>query len=288
MPEVTVRGRRLARDSALVMAIINRTPDSFYDHGATWAEDASQQAISQAVNEGADLVDIGGVPASPGPEVSVADEIARVAPTVQWTREHYPNMVISVDTYRAEVAAALCAAGADVINDTWAGWDREILDVAAQYGTGYVCAHTGGLTPRTDPVRPSYADVVTDVVKATTGLAEQAVERGVPPEGILIDPTIDFGKNTWHSLALLQTVPTLVATGWPVLLAFSNGNVIGETLDTPVEDRVTGTLATTAIAAHAGATMFRAHQVHETRQTVDMAASLAGRRQPARVERYLA
>jgi len=287
MPELTFRGRKVVRDRAMIMAIVNRTPDSFYDHGITYAEEAARAAIRDAVAEGADVVDIGGVPASPGPEVTVEEELRRVMPTLEWMRAEFPDLVISVDTFRPEAAAPMCEAGADLINDTWQTYDEGMLDVAARYGTGYVCSHAGGLAPRTDPVRPEYDDVVGAVIDATTKLAERAVAHGVPREGILIDPAIDFGKHTWHSLALLRNVGKLVDTGWPVLMALSNKNVVGETLDVALDDRVTGTLAATALAAEAGAAMFRAHQVRQTRHTVEMVASILGQRPPARVERYL-
>ncbi|MQA07773.1 MAG: dihydropteroate synthase [Pseudonocardiaceae bacterium] len=287
MPDLTFRGRKVVRDRALIMAIINRTPDSFYDHGITFEESAARDAIEEAVANGADIIDIGGVPASPGPEVTVDEELRRVLPTVEWARAEFPDLVISVDTYRREVADQVCRAGVDLLNDSWQAHDLGMLDVAAEYGAGYVCAHTGGLEPRTDPVRPEYDDVVTAVIGETTRLAEQAVARGVPAEGILIDPAVDFGKNTWHSLAVLRNVSALVDTGWPVLMALSNKNVVGETLDVQLGDRLTGTLAATALAAQAGAAMFRAHQVRETRHTVEMVASVVGDRPPARVLRYV-
>lgn len=284
---MVIRGRRLRRDRALIMAIVNRTPDSFYDHGATWAPEAAQAAIERAVAQGADVVDLGGVPASPGPEVSVAEEIDRVRPTLVWAREQFPDLTISIDTFRAEVVEALLAAGADLVNDSWAGWDEEILPATARHGAGYVAAHTGGLTPRTDPVKPRYTDVMGDVVAATVALAERAVEAGVPAEGVLLDPTIDFSKNTHQSLEVLRSMSRLVDTGWPVLLAMSNKGVVGETLDVPLDGRLTGTLAATALAVSAGVAMVRAHQVEETRQTVEMVASVLGHRPPARAERWL-
>lgn len=285
--EMTIHGRTLRRDRALLMAIVNRTPDSFYDRGATWAPAAAEAAIERAVAQGADVVDLGGIPASPGPEVTPAEEIDRVRPTITWAREQFPELTISIDTFRAEVAEVLLAAGADLVNDTWAGWDPDILTVTARYGGGYVAAHTGGLTPRTDPVKPSYDDVMGDVVEVTVDLARRAVEAGVPAEGILLDPTIDFGKNTLHSLEVLRNLPRLVDTGWPVLLAMSNKGVVGETLDVPLEGRLTGTLAATALAAQAGVAMVRAHQVGETRQTLEMVASIAGHRPPSRAERWM-
>lgn len=284
---LVVRGRPLRRDRALIMAIVNRTPDSFYDHGATWQPEAAQAAVERAVASGADVVDLGGVPASPGPLVTASEEIDRVRPTLVWARERFPGLTLSIDTYRAEVAEALLAAGADLVNDSWAGWEDELLAVTARHGAGYVAAHTGGLTPRTDPVRPRYTDVMGEVVADTVALAERAVAAGVPAEGILLDPTIDFGKNTLHSLEVLRNLPRLIATGWPVLLAMSNKGVVGETLDVPLEGRLTGTLAATALAASQGVAMVRAHQVEETRQTVEMVASIAGQRPPAAARRWM-
>lgn len=282
MVDLIVRGRRLVRDRALVMAIINRTPDSFYDQGATFQEEVARDAIKRAVDDGADLIDIGGVPALPGPEVSVDEEIRRVLPTVEWAREAYPDLVISVDTWRHEVADRVCQAGADLLNDNWAAADPEIIDVAAQYGAGYVCTHTDGLAPRTRrPEWPEYDDVVSAVVDGTTRLAEEAAARGVPQEGILIDPAISFAKTIRHDLMVLRHTSALVATGWPVLIAISNKGFVAQTLDVGRDDRVTGTLAATAYAALAGASMFRAHQVRETLHTVNMLASINGVRPPA-------
>lgn len=286
-PDLVFRGRRRTSDRALVMAIVNRTPDSFYDHGATFEEQLAHDAIHRAVTEGADVIDIGGVPASAGPEVTVAEEISRVVPTVAWAREHFPDLVISVDTYRAKVADAVCRAGADLINDNWAAYEPEILDVAAEHRAGYICAHTNGLEPRVELPRPEYDDVVAAVVDATTTLAERAVAAGVPREGVMIDPCIDFGKNTYQSLEVLRNVRALVDTGWPVLMAMSNKGVVGETLDLPLGERVTGTLAATAVAALHGAAMFRAHQVKETRQVTEMVASIAGTRPPSKAVRLL-
>jgi dihydropteroate synthase len=288
MPELTFRGRKVVSDRALITAIVNRTPDSFRDHGATFDEAMARAAISQAVKDGADVIGFGGIPTSPKPEATVDEELRRVMPTLQWARQQFPDVFISVDTYRHEVADGACRAGADLLNDTWQGYDPGMLDVAAEYGAGYVCSHTGRSASRIDLVRPRYVDVVADVIAETTGLAESAVARGVPREGILIDPAIDVGKNTFHSLEILRRLPELVATGWPVLMSMSNKNVVGETLDVELDEGVIGALAATALAARAGAAMFRVHQVPETRQTVDMVASIIGDRPPARVERYLA
>lgn len=288
VPSLTFRGRTWTRDRAMVMAIVNRTPDSFYDHGATFAEQAARDAVTAAVREGADVIDIGGVPASPGSEVTEQDEIDRVVPTVEWVRAEFPDVVISVDTFRAGPADAVCAAGADLVNDNWAAADPSILEVAARYGAGYVSAHTDNVTPRTEPHRPRYDDVVASVLEQTTALAEKAVAAGVPRDGIMIDPAIDFSKNTLHSLAVLREMDRMVATGWPVLLAMSNKTVVGESLGAPLGERVTGTLAATALAADRGVAMVRAHQVGATRQTLEMVATVRGERNPSRAVRLLA
>jgi dihydropteroate synthase len=280
--------RVFGADDLAVMAIVNRTPDSFYDGGANVQLAAALAAVARAVDEGADVVDIGGVRAGHGPPVGVGEELARVLPVVSAVRERFPDIVISVDTWRADVAAQVIAAGADLINDTWAGADPDLVGVAAGTGAGLVCSHTGGLAPRTDPHRVSYDDVVADVRATVTTAATRAVEAGVRRDGVLIDPTHDFGKNTRHSLELTRRLDELVATGWPVLVALSRKDFIGETLDLPPAERLEGTLAATAISAWLGARMFRAHDVRATRRVLDMVASIRGTRQPAVARRGLA
>ena len=280
--------RVFGADDFAVMAIVNRTPDSFFDGGANVELDAALEAVARAVDEGADIVDIGGVRAGYGPAVEADEELARVLPVVAAVRERFPQLLISVDTWRAQVASQVVAAGADLINDTWAGADPGLLAVAAETGAALVCSHTGGLGPRTDPHRVSYDDVVADVVATVTTAAERAVEAGVRNDGILIDPTHDFGKNTRHSLELTRRLDELVATGWPVLVALSRKDFVGETLDLPPGDRLEGTLAATAISAWHGARVFRAHDVRATRRVLDMVASIRGTRPPSVARRGLA
>ncbi|TCN55055.1 dihydropteroate synthase [Rhodococcus sp. SMB37] len=287
-PSPTLCGRPVAADRALVMAIVNRTPDSFYDRGATFTDDAALAAVDRAVVEGADLVDIGGVKAGPGDLVDTAEEIRRVVPFVAAIRERYPDVIISVDTWRSEVARRSVAEGADLINDTWAGADPELVDVAAELGAGIVCSHTGGAIPRTRPHRVRYADIVAEVAAEVVGAAEDAARRGVAADSILIDPTHDFGKNTYHGLELLRHVDVLVKSGWPVLMALSNKDFVGETLGVELAERLEGTLAATALSAAAGARVFRVHEVAATRRVVDMTAAIIGTRRPARTVRGLA
>jgi dihydropteroate synthase len=272
----------------LVMAIINRTPDSFYQPGITWDEAAALERVHEVVAQGADIVDIGGVPAKPGAQVSADEEIERVARFVAVVRAAYPGLVISVDTWRREVGKAVCEAGADLLNDTWGGWDPALAEVAAEFDVGLVCAHAGGLPPRTRPHRVSYPDVVADVLDRTLGLARRAVSAGVDPARILIDPAHDFGKNTWHSLEISRRLGELTATGWPVLMAASRKDFVGEALGADPDDRLAGTIAVTALGAWLGARVFRAHDVRQTRQALDMVAAVKGDLPPVRTVRGLA
>jgi dihydropteroate synthase len=288
----TFCGRPVAGDRALIMAIVNRTPDSFYDRGATFTDEAAMAAVHRVVAEGADVIDIGGVKAGPGVLVDAAEEIARVVPFIEWVRAEYPDQCISVDTWRASVAKLACAAGADIINDTWAGHDPALPEVAAEFGAGIVGSHPGGAVPRTRPFRVHYGTAVTgvldDVIAEVTTAAEHAVAVGVSRDRVLVDPTHDFGKNTHHGLTLLRHVRDLVGTGWPVLMALSNKDFIGETLGVELTERLEGTLAATALAAADGARMFRVHEVGPTRRVLEMVASIAGDRPPTRTVRGLA
>ena len=287
-----LRGREYPPGRPLVMAILNRTPDSFYPGARQLEDGVAAESVARAVAEGADILDVGGVKAGPGEEVDEAEEIRRVVPFVTRVREEHPDLLISVDTWRSGVAKQACAAGADLLNDTWAGHDPALVDVAAAHGVGVVCSHTGHAVPRSRPHRVSYGttvDGVVDDVLATLRLAAaRAVRAGVDPASVLVDPTHDFGKNTWHGLALVRATADLVALGHPVLMALSRKDFVGETLDLPVEERLEGTLAATAVAAWLGATVFRAHDVAATRRVLDMVASVRGERPPARAVRGLA
>ena len=280
--------REFAPEDLAVMAVVNRTPDSFFDQGAFVADEAAMAAVDLAVEQGAEIVDLGGVKAGPGDPVDTTEEIRRTAGVVAAVRRRHPDLVISVDTWRAEVGRAVCAAGADLLNDPWQGADPGLAVVAAEHGAGLVCSHAGGLPPRTDPHRVAYDDVVADVVATVTGLAERAVAAGVRRDGILVDPAHDFGKNTYHSLEVTRRLDELVATGWPVLVAVSNKKFLGETLDVDKDNRLEASLAATAVAAWLGGRVFRAHQVRETRRVLDTVASIRGTRPPSVARRALA
>ncbi|WP_203747626.1 dihydropteroate synthase [Cellulomonas chitinilytica] len=300
-----LRDRVIGPDRPVVMAVVNRTPDSFY--APARHDDASADAaVARAEEEGADIVDLGGVRAGRGPRVEPDEEIARVVPLVARVRRRHPGLLVSIDTWRAEVARAAADEGVDLVNDTWAGHDPRLVEVAAERGLGVVCSHTGGARPRTDPFRVAYPrsasrsgpgtgdafdevdGVLDDVVATVSAAAARAVSLGIDPGSVLVDPTHDFGKNTWHSLHLVRRTQTLVALGHPVLMALSRKDFVGESLDLPAEERLEGTLAATSVAAWLGARVFRAHDVAATRRTLDMVATIRGDRPPVRAVRGLA
>jgi dihydropteroate synthase len=280
--------REFGDHEPVIMAIVNRTPDSFYDRGATWHDDAAMRRVDEVIAAGAEIVDIGGVPAAPGSTVDVTEELRRIVPFVAAVRTTYPDVAISVDTWRHEVAREVCAAGADLINDSWGGWDIKLAEVAAEFDVALVCSHAGGLPPRTRPYRIHYDDVMASVLEHTLALTERALAAGVSRDRILIDPAHDFGKNTWHSLEVTRRLEEMVATGWPVLVSLSNKDFVGETLDASLDERLTGTLAATSVCAWLGARVFRAHEVRQTRHVIDMVSAIQGTKAPVRTVRGLA
>jgi dihydropteroate synthase len=285
---LTFRDKVMPVDRCLVMAILNRTPDSFYDRGRTYDLEAALSRADEAVDEGADILDIGGVKAGPGDDVTADEEIRRVVPLVEAVRARHPDIALSVDTFRAAVADAACRAGADLVNDAWQAPEPEVAQVAAQHGAGLVCTHAGGQRPRTRPHRIEYDDVVADVVAVLSRLAEEAVAVGVRRDAVLIDPGHDFGKNSRHSLAVTAALPRLVDTGWPVLVALSRKSFLGEVIDAPADERLEATLSATAVSAWLGARVFRAHDVAATRRALRVVDAIAGRQDLAVGRRGLA
>lgn len=285
-PPLTLRGQTFDAARPAVMAIVNRSPDSFYPGNRHADLDSARRALDQAVADGADIVDVGGVRAGQqGEPVSAAEELHRVVPFLEHARSAYPGLVLSLDTWRAEVAREAAAVGLDLVNDTWAGHDRELVHVAAAHGAGVVCSHTGGHPPRTDPRDPSYgvheADVVRDVLRTLAAGGRRAEQAGIPASRILVDPTLDFGKTTLHSLTVLRHTADVAALGYPVLQALSRKDFVGESLDLPPDERLEGSLAATAVAVWLGATVIRAHDVRATRRVVDMVATIRGDRAPS-------
>ncbi|WP_422879952.1 dihydropteroate synthase [Microbacterium protaetiae] len=260
-----------------VMAIVNRTPDSFYDNGATFGLEAAVASGTAAFDAGADLVDVGGVKFAPGPPLPVDEELARVLPVV---RALAPAGPVSVDTFQPAVAEAAIAAGAAVINDTTGVHDPAMADVVADSGATLVIAHSLA-APRTQLPQPHYDDVVAEVVAFLRERVDLALAHGVPPERIVIDPGHDLNKNTRHSLELTRRLGELTAFRLPMLVALSNKDFVGETLDRPRDGRLSGSLAAAVFCATQGARIVRAHNVAETVDALRMVEAILGWREPA-------
>lgn len=284
MPELTAPRRTIgsrtfdfSREVA-VMAIINRTPDSFYDRGATFALDAAVAAARKAIAEGADWVDIGGAKFAPGPAVPVSVEIDRVIPVVESLRGS--GVVISIDTFHPEVALAGIAAGAHVINDTTGVHDPAMAEVVADSDATLVITHSLA-RPRTPYPAPAYRDVVAEVADFLRERVDRATGRGVPPERIVVDPGHDLNKNTAHSLELTRRLGEITALGLPTLVAVSNKDFIGETLDRDRESRVNGSVAAAVFCVLQGARILRMHNVTAAVDAARMTAAILGFREPA-------
>jgi dihydropteroate synthase len=262
-----------------VMAIVNRTPDSFHDRGRTFGLERAVEAVRAAADAGADWIDIGGVPFAPGPEVSAAAELDRVLPVVAAARD---LAVVSVDTYRPEVARAVIEAGAGVINDTSGLRDPAMAEAVAGTGATLVITHSLA-APRTPHPSPAYDDVTAEVVRFLRDRVALALSRGVRPDQIVIDPGHDLNKNTYHSLELTRRLDEVAAIGYPVLAAVSNKDFIGETLDAGGPDRLAGTLAAVVFCILRGARIVRVHDVRAAVDAVRMTEAMLGWRPPAYV-----
>lgn len=262
-----------------VMAIVNRTPDSFHDKGATFALERAVQASLAAVEEGADWVDVGGVPFGRGPAVDLVEELERIVPLVAAIRAA-SDVVISVDTFSAAVAGASLAAGADVINDTSGLWDPQMASVVAASGGHLVLTHS--LTPpRTPHPSPQYDDVVATVVEHLRTRIETATAAGVPFEHLIVDPGHDLNKNTLHSLELTRRLGEVADLGAPVLVALSNKDFIGESIDRSQYERLEGSLASAVVSIVNGARIVRVHDVRASVAAVRMTEAILGWREPA-------
>jgi dihydropteroate synthase len=262
-------------DRCLVMGILNRTPDSFYDGGRMSLGDAIDHS-HRLIEEGADLIDVGTVRAGPGNVVSQAEELDRLLPLVEGI---VGNVPLSVETSSPEVAAAAISAGAAMINDVTGLKQEGLAEVCAETGAGLVLMHNGGQI-RGRPRHPRYSDVVDAVLQSWKSLQETARRAGVRQGQIVLDPGLDFGKNTFQSLELMRRLPELVRAGSPVLVAASRKDIVGETLALPPVDRLEGSLALVALAVAFGASMVRVHDVEATVRTVRMVEAVLGKMPP--------
>jgi len=261
----------------LVMGILNRTPDSFYDRGATYALDDLVRRAGLLVDQGADLLDVGGVKAGPGPEVDESEELERVIPAVEALAARF-DVPLSVDTWRASVARAAYGAGAVMGNDISGFADPDYLPAASEYGATVVATHIR-LGPRVPDPDPVYDDVVDAVRVFLLDRAGQALAAGVAPDRIVLDAGLDLGKTAAQSLSLLRASDQLAGLGHPLLLSASNKTFLGVVLGLEIGERREASLSATALGAALGCRVMRVHEVGAHRRVCDVLADIgrAGR-----------
>ena len=265
----------------LVMGIVNRTQDSFFDEGRTWELEQAVSAGLRAAEEGADIVDVGGVKFAPGDPLDPAEEAARVVPVIEQLRRELPGEVLlSVDTFHASVARAALEVGADLINDTTGLSDPRMAEEVARAGASLVLTHSVAAPRRPFP-RPRYENVVEEVRDFLAARLERALEAGIARERIVLDPGPDLNKSTQQTLEVLRDWGEYAALGLPLLAALSRKDFVGESLGLPKEERLAGSLAAAAWTIRLGARILRVHDVRETVRMVRMLEVLAGWREPA-------
>ena len=243
----------------LVMGILNRTPDSFYDQGATFELDSLLARAEQLVTAGADLLDIGGVKAGPGADVDEAEELDRVVPTIEALHARL-DIPISVDTWRASVLDESCRAGAVVANDISGFGDPDYLAVAAKHDASVVATHIR-LRPRVPDPEPEYHDLVAEVRTFLLDRAHQAEAAGLARDQIALDAGLDLGKTPAMSAVLLRESDVLADTGYALLLSASNKRFLGELLALDIDDRRDASLAAVAYGVGHGCRIVRVHDV---------------------------
>ncbi len=254
---------------ALVMGILNRTTDSFFDKGAFYEMERFVARAEQLVAEGADILDVGGVKAGPGPEVTEAEELERVVPAVEALHQRF-DVPLSADTWRASVAKAAYEAGAVVGNDISGFADPDYLAVAAEAGATVVATHIR-LRPRERDLDPVYpGGVVHDVRAFLADRAHRAEAAGIPKERIVIDAGLDLGKTTPQSVVLLRESRRLAELGYPLLLSASNKTFLGELLGLDITQRRDASLAAAALGIAGGCRVLRVHDVAGTRRVRDV------------------
>jgi dihydropteroate synthase len=254
------------------MGILNRTPDSFYDGGRYWDLDAFFSRAARLAADGADVLDVGGVKAGPGPEVGEAEEMDRVVPVVAGLHDRF-DVALSVDTWRATVAAEAFRAGAVVGNDISGFADPAYLPAAAAAGAAVVATHIR-LAPRVPDPDPGYDDVVEEVARFLLDRADRARDAGIPNDRIIFDAGLDLGKTAIQSATLLRRSDRLASLGRPLLLSASNKRFLGVLFALEANERAGATIAAHALGVCLGCRILRAHDVRTARRVADTLAAI--------------
>jgi len=253
-----------------VMGILNLTPDSFYDGGRYRTEKEILKRVEQMIEEGADIIDIGGESTRPGSDrVSVEEELRRTIPYLRKIRDLF-DIPLSIDTYKAKVAKEAIEAGAEMVNDiSGLRFGPEMAEVISSKNASVVLMHIKG-TPKNMQDNPFYESLMDEIISYLRKSLEIALKAGIDFDRIVIDPGIGFGKTVEHNLFILKNLEELRILRRPILIGVSRKSFIGKVLDLPVEERLFGSLAATSVAVMNGARIVRCHDVRETRQVVDL------------------
>lgn len=250
-----------------IMAILNVTPDSFSD-GGKWNDiDRAKAHVKQMIDEGADLIDVGGESTRPGHvQISIQEEIDRVVPYIRMIKENF-DIPVSIDSYKPEVVEAALAAGADFVNDIWGlKSDPGMAELIAKYDVPCCLMHN-----RNEIASENFMDAFMEDMRETVAIAEKA---GIKKEKIMLDPGVGFGKDYKQNLIIINRLEEMHKLGYPVLLATSRKSVIGNTLDLPTDERVEGTLATTVLGVVKGACFVRVHDIKENARAIKMTKAI--------------
>jgi dihydropteroate synthase len=277
MPQLTARGLSLDITRPLIMAVINATPDSFSDAGKYATVEARMERTKEVLDQGADILDIGGQSAITGvPEISEDEEIERITPVIQWVAAN-TNAIMSIDTYRPKVAAAALEAGAHIINDISGLLHPEVANVVAQYNAGYILMHNRGRPKVRLTDANLYEDVVADVLEFMDDRFEQLQAAGVTKQQVIVDPGPDFAKTPAQTVEVLQKISRMLEYRRPVLFPVSRKDFIGAITGRPPRERLAGTLAAiahTLTLTRSG--IYRVHDIQEVRNFIDVWDVLQG------------
>ena len=259
----------------LVMGILNRTPDSFFDRGATFGLDDLLRRAEMLATDGADLLDVGGVKAGPGPEVSESEELDRVVPTIEALHARL-DVPISVDTSKSAVAREALRAGARIVNDiSGLRFDEQMIDVCLEFPCGIVCMHMRG-TPETMQRDPHYTDVVTEICGFFAERLDTLGKAGIAANRIALDPGIGFGKTAQHNVEILSSIRQIQSLGRPVLIGHSRKGFLQKVIGRPVDERLFGTIGVSIALAHQGVDILRVHDVAANRDAITAFLATAG------------
>lgn len=268
-------GNRRLELPAAVMGILNVTPDSFSDGGRYLEPERAVERAREMLRNGAEIIDIGGESSRPGSKrIDAEEELSRIIPVIEDIRDE-TDAIISVDTYKPEVADKALSAGADMINDIYGLRKEGMAETAAEYDAGMVIMHMQG-DPENMQNNPHYEDAVGEITGFLRNQAEKAIKAGIAPESIVVDPGIGFGKTVKHNLEIMKELDSFRSLGYPVLAGVSRKSFIGKTLDLPVEERLEASLAMAALAISKGASIIRAHDVKETVRAVKIVMAAEG------------